>query len=256
MLAELEDLHVWIELPSGRAIYPYRSRYSPNVNPAAVRARVSQLERFAGLGWVGRTAQGIAVLAVQSLPAGGDERYRQLLAAARERFDAQGFIVDLRGNSGGAETRAAEIAALFADRPYLYARSLIRVDGKMQEGTPRWLQPDGAVPFTRPVVCLIGPGCVSSGEGLALMMKSMEHVTVVGLPTRGASGNPRPVLLSNGVKVWFSRWVSLEADGTPIEGRGVLPDRRIEQRGDGDSAFDAAVQLLLENGTEAQGTAR
>jgi C-terminal processing protease CtpA/Prc len=101
-------------------------------------------------------------------------------------------------------------------------------------------------PFTRPVVCLIGPGCVSSGEGFALMMKAMDHVTLVGQPTRGASGNPHPVTLSNGVKVWFSRWVAMEPDGTPIEGRGIQPDVTVEHMGEGDPTFDKAVEILRE----------
>jgi C-terminal processing protease CtpA/Prc len=145
--------------------------------------------------------------------------------------------------------RAAEIAGFFAERSTTYARSLVRLDDErssMRESTPRVLEPVGDQPYRKPVVCLIGPGCVSSGEGFAMMTKSIRHVTLMGQPTRGASGNPAPVILSNGVQVWFSRWVSLEMDGTPIEGRGVLPTVRVEhaRRPGTDVTFEQALEHL------------
>ena len=42
---------------------------------------------------------------------------------------------------------------------------------------------------TEKVVCIIGPGCVSSGEGFAKMLAALPHVTLVGEPTRGSSGS-------------------------------------------------------------------
>jgi carboxyl-terminal processing protease len=170
-----------------------------------------------------------------------------LIDALKGMFDAPGFIVDLRSNGGGAEPRAAQIASLFADKKYLYARSKIRSGAKVDEfrETPaRYIAPSLTEPFDRPVICLVGPGCVSSGEGFALMMKAMEHVTLVGQPTRGASGNPRPITLSNGIKVWFSRWVSMEPDGASIEGRGIQPDIVVEHADEGDPTFDKAIELL------------
>jgi C-terminal processing protease CtpA/Prc len=103
-----------------------------------------------------------------------------------------------------------------------------------------------SAPYVKPVVCLVGPGCVSSGEGFALMMKALDHVRLVGQPTRGASGNPHPVTLPNGVKVWYSRWVSMEADGTPIEGRGVQPDITVRHAGPRDATFERGVAILRE----------
>ena len=82
----------------------------------------------------------------------------------------------------------------------------------------------GDDPYTKPVVCILGPGCVSSGEGFAKMMACLPHVATVGLPTRGSSGNPAPVDVGEtGLRVYFSRWVDLMPDGTPIEGTGIPP---------------------------------
>jgi C-terminal processing protease CtpA/Prc len=247
MLAELKDMHVWVEEPGGRRHYPHRSSYSANYDHRYVRAQLLGVVEFQGIGFVGRTNDSIGVAVIQSLPAEGDyETLRQTLNKLR---GTEGFIVDLRACSGGSELRAAEIAGFFAARSTTYARSLVRSGGELttlREATPRVLEPTGDQPYRKPVVCLIGPGCVSSGEGFALMMKSLSQVTLLGQPTRGASGNPAPVTLSNGVQVWFSRWVSLEMDGTPIEGRGVLPHARIEHpRAQGsDVTFQRAWERL------------
>ena len=80
-----------------------------------------------------------------------------------------------------------------------------------------------------------------------MLFKCLPHVTLVGQPTRGASGNPQPLPLPNGVDVWYSRWVSLLPDGTPIEGEGIAPDVLIEHREDParfDTTFDEAVEIL------------
>jgi len=258
MLAELEDIHVWIELPDERRVYPYSSSYRANFDHQAVAAQLDSFKRFGRLGFTGRTRGGFGVAAILGLPPGDDDLYEQLIDAITCMSDAPGFIVDLRRNGGGAEPRAAQIAGLFADRRYLYARSKVRSGpdpDDFRESPARHIGPAAREPFTRPVVCLVGPGCVSSGEGFALMMKAMAHVTLVGQPTRGASGNPHAVTLSNGVKVYFSRWVSMEPDGTPIEVRGIQPDVKVEHTGAGDLAFDKAVEILCKKmGIDRVGT--
>ena len=61
------------------------------------------------------------------------------------------------------------------------------------------------------------------------MMRCLPQVTIVGLPTRGASGNPIPFRLSRtGITVYFSGWVDMLPDGQSIEGVGIAPDTRVE----------------------------
>ena len=182
------------------------------------------------------------MVVVTGLPATGP--FDQMLESMHRFSSAPGYIVDLRSNSGGDENQAALLAGFFTAERTRYARNSVRRRGRMTETEPRFVSATDSNAFTRPVVCLVGPGCVSSGEGFALMMKALDHVTLMGQPTRGASGNPRPAVLSNGLEVWFSRWVSMELDGTPIEGRGVVPDIEVEPTDAGDHTFDRAVNFL------------
>jgi hypothetical protein len=246
MLCRLEDMHVWIETPQGGRVSVYSSRREGNFNYTAVVQKLHGLRRFGRLGFVGRTSEGYGVVVVTSLTT-DQSTIRQFLAAVEGLFDTPEMIVDLRANGGGSEPLAGRIAAMFTDQRRCYAGSRFRAslehdDFVQTEG--RFVEPAPGATYTHPVICLIGPGCVSSGEGFALMMKCLPHVTLVGQPTRGASGNPAPVSLPNGVSVWYSRWMSLLPDGTPIEGKGVPPDVLVQHQGPGDPTFDAAVEML------------
>ena len=247
MLAKLEDIHVWIELPDGKTRFPYTSTHRSNYDHAVVRRRLKSVQQLGRLGFSGRTKEGFGVVVIRQLPAKDGDLYRQLVQATQGMFGAAGVHHRSSCECGRLGDPAAQIAGLFVDRDYVYARAKVRAGpdrNGFRETPARHIAPSIPAPYVRPVICLVGPGCVSSGEGLALMMKALDHVTLIGQPTRGASGNPQPVTLPNGVKVWYSRWVSMEADGTPIEGRGVQPDIVVDHTAAGDVTFDRAVEML------------
>src|SRR5205807_3503568 len=103
------------------------------------------------------------------------------------------FFVDLREANGGNESLALEIARLFCGKQTIYARSKYRSGKKHDEFGQVYdrVLPASDKPYLKPVVCILGQRCVSSGEGFAQMMKCLPHVATVGENTRGASGNPR-----------------------------------------------------------------
>jgi C-terminal processing protease CtpA/Prc len=90
---------------------------------------------------------------------------------------------------------------------------------------------------------------VSSGEGFVQMLTALPQVTPVGLPTRGSSGNPAPVEVGEtGLSVYFSRWVDLMPDGTPIEGKGIPPafvvDVAADRYKDADPTLVKGLEIL------------
>ena len=252
MLGELSDMHVWLDRKDGRRVPSFRSDYEPNFHPRGLVARdLMNVTEIPNLGYVATTADGFGVIGIRALQA-DREAMQKFDEAVAEILDAPGILIDLRRNSGGAEPVAQYIAGLFADRRRAYAGSVVRNGPEHDDFSEIHLRYIAArqnhESYTGPVVCLIGPGCVSSGEGMAMMFKCLPHVTLVGQPTRGSSGNPQPVPLPNGTDVWFSRWVAQLPDGTPIEGRGVPPDVLIEHReipARLDTTFDEAVEILV-----------
>ncbi len=77
-----------------------------------------------------------------------------------------------------------------------------------------------------------------------MMMKANPNCTLIGQPTRGASGNPAPVELRDGVTFGIRDGNSCCTDGTPIEGVGVQPDILVEHVAGTDAAFEKAIAVL------------
>lgn len=248
MLAELKDLHVFLVRPDGEQVPTFVSGYRPNFDYRAVAAQLEDLRRIGKVGLAGRTKEGFGYLAVASLSF-DEATMRTLAEALVSMSDAPGLMIDIRGNGGGDENRARQLLGLLATEPVVYARSRIRSGPRAGDfGRPRArrLDPVGDASYQGPIVGLIGPGCTSSGEAMAMMLAALPNATLIGQPTRGASGNPQPLELPNGVVAYFSRWQSLRPDGTPIEGRGVEPDVTVAHDGPGDPTFAKAVELLNE----------
>jgi len=246
LLGQLKDVHVTIQTDQGQRLPTHRRNWKPNYNFQAVAKKLKNTHQIDKIGFLGRGEGGIGYIAVTSL-SGHRQMIDQFEQAFEKLLDAPGLIIDLRANGGGDERVAQKLVGRLTDKPVVYAKSQYRKSADIHEFTKmfdRVLQPQGNTAYQGPVICLIGPGCISSGEGMALMLKALPQVTVIGQPTAGASGNPAPLPLPNGVSVSFSRWLSLTPDGKLIEDVGVTPAETIDHRGSGDPTFEAAVKLL------------
>ena len=249
MLAELKDGHTWIMRKGNRYSKNARPPHKRNFNFEFVNKELKESTSVGNFARIGKTKDGFGYIRINSLYQIEKDDAKKLLTEILGLFDCPGMIVDLRSNGGGAEPLAKAITQMFADKEYVYAKHKFRSGDGFGEISSRKIGPKGGKTFTKPMVCLIGPGAVSSGEGFALMMKALDHCQTIGQPTRGSSGNPAPVTLPNGVEVWFSRWVAMEADGTPIEDRGVMPDMKVEHDPDAndDPTFNKAIEILKSN---------
>jgi C-terminal processing protease CtpA/Prc len=246
MLAELKDVHVTIRTNDGRIRPTHMRKWSGNFNFDHVARNLRAPQQIGKVGFVGRGESGFGYVAVGSL-AGDEATFQEFQSAIVKLLDAPGLIIDLRANQGGDERRAQRIVGRFTDQRRVYAKSQYR-SASAKSGFSRLydrvLEPSGMSAYTKPIICLTGPGCISSGEGMALMLKSLPQATLIGQPTAGASGNPSPLVLPNGVTVSYSRWLSFSPDGQPLEGVGVAPQTVIEHQKRGDPTFEAAVRLI------------
>lgn len=240
MLAELADPHVWIQLPGKPHEDTCATKPVPNVDFRIVAKQLKDLKQIGKIAITGRTSDGFGYAALGSL----QSDLADFEAELENLFDAPGIIFDLRTNHGGDEMRGKRIASMFADQRRVYAKHRFRRGAGFADPMERVFEPREGPRYTKPVIVLTGPVCVSSGEGLVLMMKSLPHVTLVGRPTRGASGNPAPVELPNGVTVWYSRWLASLPDGALFETTGIAPDVDVKHVDGRDPAFDEAVRRL------------
>jgi C-terminal processing protease CtpA/Prc len=247
MLGKLKDGHVWIRKEAGEVVGTYRRAWWYNGNRQVVLAQLTDVTECGPYAAVGKTRpDGFGYFLMKQQSAATPQRVAKAVEAIERLADAPGFVIDLRTANGGSEPLAAEVARRFCAERTVYARSRYRNGpdhDEFEENQPRVLDPaTSGMSYRKPVVCLLGPGCVSSGEGLAQMLSALPHVTTVGLPTRGSSGNPGPVAVGGtGLTVYFSRWVDLLPDGTSIEGGGVPPKVLVD---DPDESYRAADPTL------------
>ena len=78
----------------------------------------------------------------------------------------------------------------------------------------------------------------------------MPQATLVGQPTRGSSGNPRPFNLPGlDLTVWYSRWIDLLPDGTTVEGKGIAPQVLVNEPPEAYRAhptWEKAIEVMRE----------
>ena len=227
MLIECRDGHIWIDRGNERIPTLFHS-WTPNFNRDATLAALGSRIPCGDFAVVGRTLDGDfgAFIMIRQSAADRASVKRVIDLFGRMR-GAPGYIIDLRDAHGGDEALARDIAEMFCGQDTVYALSRFRNGPRPSDfGPPQPRRLKGqSEPLNQPLVVLIGPGAVSSGEGFVKMLRALPQATLVGQPTRGSSGNPRPFKLPGlDLTVWYSRWVDMMPDGTVVEGRGIKPD--------------------------------
>lgn len=248
MFAALEDTHVWIDRPGAPRVVPWSARLESGFDAKATWARLAEAVQVGRHAIAGRLGDDVAYVAIGALPSPGPDADALVEACRKAAGSGRGLVLDLRPCVGGYEPTAQRIASPLFEARTVYARRRFR-SGPEPSAFGPWtdaaIEPsEGAPPTAGAVVAILGPGCVSSGEGLAQMLETCPKVTTVGRPTRGASGSPAPVPLPGGIDVWTSRWQNQRANGELLEGKGVVPQVLVAATGPGDPALDRALDLL------------
>lgn len=114
---------------------------------------------------------------------------------------APGLVIDVRSNDGGSDQMVADMMSLLFEESSFYeyqnwynadtgGLEIILVD----ENTGRFVDPGegitiepGSPVFEGPVVALVNPACISSGEGIAMSVGRLPNGEVVGF--RGTNGS-------------------------------------------------------------------
>ena len=150
----------------------------------------------------------------------GDRDIDQALRRARG-FKA--LVIDLRQNPGGLESTLLRLAGALVGVDTFGVR---RQRGKTEPLRTR----TGAPQFTGAVVAVVDAQSASAAELLAYLLQLRKRGTVVGDRTAGAVMESRTRGHQVGVDVVVPYYTSVTqadlvfADGTRLEGRGVIPD--------------------------------
>jgi carboxyl-terminal processing protease len=150
-------------------------------------------------------------------------------AALDDLLDAPGLIVDLRGNGGGDQRLADQMAGRFLAEPFTYGRE--EYTGRLPQrvwlpGLTFRLTPRRPL-YEGPLVLLIDEYNFSTAEQFIVALSDSGRATTVGRPTGGSTGNPITFELTGGALMRFSTGDFRRNDGAPVEGRGIVPDRLV-----------------------------
>ena len=249
LLARAKDKHIWLTVGE-KHFSSYVNPVKPNINLKNLPRIIPNFRKLNDVIYTGRFSDGTGYIFIGTWSSKNEKVFVLLFDALRELVDAPGIIIDIRSNGGGSEDIAQKFAGCFVDKPVLYARH-ITVAPDMPSGfsdtKERRLEPNKAGPKYRGnIAVLIGPAVMSAGEGFVLMMKQAPGCVIVGLPTQGSSGNPKPHTLSNGVTVYLPSWKAMLPDGTFFEDKGIRPDFLVKMTEDikQDPVIDAALKEL------------
>lgn len=248
MLKPADDLHLYLR--SGDQVFGSGSRA---VDPLFRRERLVRHVQVQPVGknaLAGRTKDGIGYLMIGGWSKDIDPEL--IGGAITELADTKAMVIDVRPNSGGDEGLAQQVAGWFVTGTKVYAKHRYRArGGKEGFGPPveRRVQGHGENRhYDRPIAVLTSRYVMSSSESFVMMLRQAPDCVVVGQPTFGSSGNPKPFDLGNGVTALIPSWQDLQLDGQPFEGIGLAPDVPVKCTAadleQGDPILERALELL------------
>lgn len=249
MLSAARDVHLTLRVGDAR-IGTFAPMQPPNCDMRTLARLVPGWTVENEVVTTGVFEDGVAYLMISAWT--DEASLRPALEFLERHAEAPGFIVDVRTNGGGDELTARRLAGCFVSEPAVYARNAYRdanAPGGWSAVLERIVEPAAEGPRCRgPVAVLMGPACMSSNESFLQMMGTSPRVTLVGEPSYGSSGNPKPIDLGNGVTALVPSWRDELADGTPLEGRGVPPDVGVRARpgefATGDPVLEAGLRVV------------
>ncbi|EKX64497.1 PDZ domain-containing protein [Streptomyces ipomoeae] len=173
-------------------------------------------------------AGGITVVRVDAFTKGSGDMVR---AAVEQATDASGFVLDLRGNSGGLVTEAVTTASAFLDGGLVATYDV--------NGEQRALHADPGGDTARPLVALVDGGTMSAAELLTGALQDRGRAVVVGSRTFGKGSVQMPSRLPDGSVAELTVGHYRTPSGHSVDGRGITPDLEAD-----DDALQRAETVL------------
>lgn len=170
---------------------------------------------------------------------------------------AQGMVLDLRGNGGGSLSNVINILSLMPSHGQQLYSSQIKSGPAHDDFTPlvATYAPDCSADttlFTRPVIVLIDRGCFSATSVFSICTQAYDNILLMGDTTSGGLGLPTMGCLPNGWLYRFPVTRTFALDGNNYE-NGVPPDllvpfdRQAAQSLGRDNVIDSACSYILKS---------
>jgi len=168
---------------------------------------------------------------------------------ARDFRSLKGIIIDIRDNPSGEDSIAITIINRFCDHKRVAFHRETKSGPGKNDFTPLktwYLEPQGDVQFTAPIVLLTCDSVFSGGEAFALAIKQLPHVTILGDRTNGIFSYQLEKKLPNGWEYRLSYQVYLSADMVCYEGKGIPVDiKLLNKKADIENGIDPLITRAI-----------
>ena len=151
----------------------------------------------------------------------------QFQSAVDEFRQADGIVIDLRGNPGGLAAMMMGISGHFVSEPKTLGVMKTRESKELRfPANPRLVNARGerVAAFTGPLAILVDSMSGSASECFAGGMQSIGRARIFGQPSMGQALPALFDRLPNGDVLIHAYGDFVTSDGTRLEGRGVIPD--------------------------------
>lgn len=140
-----------------------------------------------------------------------------------------GMVLDLRGNLGGVAAMMMGVAGHFLNEPVTLGTMRTRGDEMRFVANPRRATEAGAVvePFAGPLAILVDGMSASTSEMFSAALQALGRARIFGERTAGQALPAMATRLPNGDVLMHVVADFVAADGSQIEGRGVVPDELV-----------------------------
>jgi carboxyl-terminal processing protease len=182
--------------------------------------------------------------------------------AIDEHRNADGLVIDLRGNPGGLADMIRGLAGHLLDRPLLIGRMTMRDLELEFRANPRRSTADGrrVTPYAGPVAILVDELTGSASECFAGGLQSLGRARVFGVTTMGQALPAATRQLANGDVLLYAIGDFVTATGQRLERTGVVPDELVPLdpvalAAGRDGPLEAALRWIDQSGGAAGGQA-
>jgi carboxyl-terminal processing protease len=173
--------------------------------------------------------------------------------------DADGLIIDLRGNRGGLGAMVMGTAGHFLPEPTELGTMRMRDNELRYVTNPRRVSRSGerVEPFAGPLAILVDGSTASTSEVFAGGLQAVGRARIFGQQTMGAVLPSLLETLPNGDILQHAIADFATADGRPLEGYGVVPDVPVDLlredllRGH-DATLAAAIEWMMRESERRQ----
>ena len=174
---------------------------------------------------------------------------KKIQEAVASMLDAPGLVIDLRGNGGGDDSVAINLANQLFDKPTQLMVARTRKGDDLYYRTRPVKRP-----YLGPVVVLVDGGSGSASEQLTAGLQESGRAYVVGNVTAGDDMDAELEELPTGAYLIYAAGLPHTPKGAIVEGRGVKPDLEVNLTRAGllqgfDAQLDAALRHIKTKGT-------